>query len=112
MGQILVKQPNGKYGVFSSVVDDFIALDLTPETVKEFLIEEYMEVVERQTKGWIEDADRDSDFYSYAKREGDGLKRWRECLADIRRQHGAEKARITKEAVLTGEFEEWLAWVK
>jgi len=38
MGQQIIQQPNGLYAIFSSVVDDFIVYDATPdELVNEFL---------------------------------------------------------------------------
>jgi hypothetical protein len=33
MPRCIVKQPNGKYGIWSSVVDDFVLLDATAEEV-------------------------------------------------------------------------------
>lgn len=33
MGRQIIKQPNGKYAVLSSVVDDFVIIDATPEEI-------------------------------------------------------------------------------
>lgn len=33
MGQQIIKQPNGKYALFSSVVDDFVLIDADPQDI-------------------------------------------------------------------------------
>ena len=47
MGWQIVKQPDGRLGVFSSEVDGWIAADLTPEEVIELYRAEEMAHVER-----------------------------------------------------------------
>ena len=41
MGQQIVKQPNGLYAIFSSVVDGFVAYDLDRTDVLEYWVREY-----------------------------------------------------------------------
>lgn len=33
MGQQIIKQPNGKYALFSSIVDDFVLIDAEPQDI-------------------------------------------------------------------------------
>lgn len=40
MGSQIIKQPNGKYAVFSSIVDDFMFYDATPEDVIGYFVEQ------------------------------------------------------------------------
>ncbi|KKL68543.1 hypothetical protein LCGC14_2123910 [marine sediment metagenome] len=44
MGQQIIKQPNGKYALWSSVVDDFTLIDATRDQI----IEEFVERAERE----------------------------------------------------------------
>lgn len=43
MGQQIIRQPDGKLAVFSSVVDAFIVVDATPEEIVEWRAEEAAE---------------------------------------------------------------------
>lgn len=38
MGQQIVKQPDGLYAIFSSVVDDFIVIDATPQQLIDYWV--------------------------------------------------------------------------
>lgn len=58
MGHYIVKQPNGKYAIFSSVVDHFIAYDATPEQINMHFRLLAMAEADRQTKRGLADADR------------------------------------------------------
>lgn len=40
MGRSIVEQPDGKYALFSTIVDDFIVCDLTEEELIEFCAQE------------------------------------------------------------------------
>lgn len=40
MGQQIIKQPDGKLAVFSSIVDAFIVVDATPEEILDWRAEE------------------------------------------------------------------------
>lgn len=57
MGQHVTKQPNGKYAIFSSVVDSFIIYDATPEEVYEHFRQMAGQESDRQTKRSLERAD-------------------------------------------------------
>jgi hypothetical protein len=45
MGRRIDKQKNGKYSVWSSIVDDYIHKDLTPEDIIEIYVEESRESI-------------------------------------------------------------------
>jgi hypothetical protein len=50
MGQQIIKQPDGKLAVFSSVTDTFIVVDATPEELVEWRAEEAAERAREQTR--------------------------------------------------------------
>ena len=45
MGRQIIKQPNDKYAVWSSVIDDFIIINATPDELIEGFIEEAKETI-------------------------------------------------------------------
>lgn len=45
MGRQIIKQPDGKFCVWSTIVDDFIIVDATPEEIIEIYIEEKSEEI-------------------------------------------------------------------
>lgn len=47
MGQQIIKQPDGKYAIFSSVVDDFVALNCEPQDIIDMWLEEEKQRIER-----------------------------------------------------------------
>lgn len=54
MGQQIIKQPNGKYAVFSSVVDGFVLLDATKQEVVEHFMESHRRDTERRVGEIVE----------------------------------------------------------
>ena len=40
MGQQIIKQPDGKYAIWSSTADDFVALNCKPQDIIEMWVEE------------------------------------------------------------------------
>lgn len=73
MGWRIVKQPNGKYGRFSDIVDHFTHIHMTRAEALELCLSE----------GLSEDLAQDK-----VQRADDMIDRWQECLADIRTIHG------------------------
>ena len=45
MGRQIIKQPDGKFCVWSTIIDDFIIVDATPEEIIEIYIEEKSEEI-------------------------------------------------------------------
>ncbi len=80
MPQHIVKQPNGKYAIFSSVVDDFVGYDATPDEVCEHFRELAIAESDRRTKSGIEQADH---F---------GIERFQNDINTVRVIHGDAKA--------------------
>ena len=54
MGQRIVKQPDGLYGIFSSVVDNFILVDATPQELIDFCVDEARERCTKQVNRQID----------------------------------------------------------
>jgi len=54
MGRQIIKQPDGKYCVFSSVVEDFIYWDATPEEIIEMEVAEARETIAQRVTAIIE----------------------------------------------------------
>jgi hypothetical protein len=50
MGQQIIKQPDGKLAVFSSIVDAFVVVDATPEEILDWRAEEAAKEARRQTQ--------------------------------------------------------------
>lgn len=50
MGQQIIKQPDGRLAVFSSVVDAFIVVDATPEEIVEWRAEEAAQQARERTR--------------------------------------------------------------
>lgn len=40
MARMMVKQPNGKYAIFSTIIDNYIVKNATKEEIVAFLVEE------------------------------------------------------------------------
>lgn len=80
MGHQIVKQPNGLYAVWSSVVDNFILWDATAEDI---LVEEQVEMYERVAK-------RVRDTLASLERgeQPPQLPTFDECIRTIRALHG------------------------
>jgi len=83
MGRQIVKQPDGKYSCWSTVVDGFIEKDLTKEEYIEFRAQEAYE----DKKEEMEKA-----FEAIAKGQGNRYTRdYNECLELIEEIHGEEE---------------------
>ncbi len=84
-----VKQPNGKYAIFSTVVDHFIAYDATPEEIMESFRQEAITESDRVTARGLKRAD---DL---------GAARFDESIETVRLIHG-DKVADEYMALLTG----------
>ncbi len=80
MGRILVEQPNGKWAVWSTVVDDFIYLDCDESDLFT------MEVLDA-ARTWVADTER----RVRRNRGGNSPKYWDECLETRRAVHGRDR---------------------
>lgn len=85
MGKQIVKQPNGKYAIWSSVVDDFVCIDC--ENAKE-IIEDFMEEQQRQVTNTVERIVKalnngGKPYYQFTKT-------FDECVEIIKKLHGED----------------------
>jgi hypothetical protein len=59
MARAVIKQPNGKFAIFSSIVDHFIVFDATEDEIRQFLLEaaldDLREGIEEKLKAARED---------------------------------------------------------
>ena len=82
MGQQIIKQPNGKYSVFSSISDTFMIVDWTKEQIIEWRGEEAKQQAEEATKKTIEELDSGKHPYCQF------AKTWTEAAATHQRNKG------------------------
>ena len=93
MPRCIVKQPNGKYALWSTVVDDFILLDAWAEEV---IVEEISDPHKQSYPGGINALRRDlcCEFENIAAtgKAWPWAPTWDEAIAIIRELHGDETA--------------------
>lgn len=82
MGQQIIKQPNGKYAVFSSVVDGFTVFNATPDELIELWVKNERKSLTRRITETIAQLDRGEKPYSQFTLT------WEEALAEHERNHG------------------------
>ncbi|MBO9598643.1 MAG: hypothetical protein J7559_12610 [Cohnella sp.] len=58
MGRRIEKQPDGKYAVWSTIVDDYIIVDATPEQIIESFIEDARTDIETSVRRDIDRLNR------------------------------------------------------
>jgi hypothetical protein len=94
MGRQIIIQPNGRYALWSSVVDDFVLFDASEKQMIESLIEEQAAVVREQVKRKIEELKADlkegtkKAYYQFTMT-------WDEACERAKRLHG-EKWQLPK----------------
>jgi hypothetical protein len=86
--QFFVKQPDGKFAVFSTVVDDFHEMGMSEEEALEHARDE-MRLGQDDVEVVFGKAKRDEPFWDTPDR-GDGLNRWRQALVPLAIRHGLE----------------------
>lgn len=85
MGQQIIKQPNGKLSVFSSITDTFIVVDATPEELVEWRAVEAAERAREQTRRELDKVlagDSRGVYFQFART-------WEEA-ALLDREHGGD----------------------
>lgn len=84
MGQQIIRQPNGLYAIWSSVVDHFILYDCTPEGIIEERCKEECARIEkgvRETVAQLEAGEK--PYYQFTKT-------WEEAIAWAEEVHGSD----------------------
>lgn len=80
MGRRILKQPNGQYAIWSSIIDDFVLLNATKEEIVELRMSAAAEQAKEQTLQEIEELEK-------FRRVGSGPHNWDEALATRKRTH-------------------------
>lgn len=83
MGRQIIKQPNGKYGIWDSHENDFIYLNCTPEDIIDIYCQEYREEIVAKVTQQIERLEKGNKLYF--------TKSWDDALSCIKDVHGKEK---------------------
>lgn len=109
MGDILVKQPNEKYAIFSTVVDDFMGIDMDKKEVEDFYIEEMAVTTRRKVKTALENADLYmQDYYISPASTNLMLSPWEECIETVRLRHGDARVELIERAIASEDYTAWL----
>ena len=96
MGRQIIKQPNGGYAVFSTIVDDFILLDATEKDIINERLETERERITKDVHDVIEKLEAGTKpYYQFTQT-------WEEALDTIREVHGEEEVQEIHK-MLTGE---------
>lgn len=85
MGQQIIKQPDGRLAVFSSIVDAFIVVDATPEEILDWRAEQAAEDARRATQRELDAVLADDPrrvYFQFART-------WEEA-ARLDREHGGD----------------------
>lgn len=91
MGWWIVKQPDGKFARFSTVVDDFTHYGMTEAEAVEVCRGENLGQADARAK--VDRAIGDEALNGGGPRKTNGLWRWRRALSTIRVIHGPERRR-------------------
>jgi enoyl reductase-like protein len=93
MGRQIIKQPNGKFCVFSSIVDNIISYDMTEEDIINEFVAESREDIERRVKEIISQLNNnEKPYYQFTHS-------YEEMLKTIKNIHGEEEADEVRKAI-------------
>jgi len=92
MARQIIKQPNGKFAIWSSIVDNFIMTDATPEEYIQFRIEEESNRIKKDITEIVEklEAGTKIGYYDLS---------WDSALKEIEERHGAEELKKVLEGL-------------
>ncbi len=95
MGQQIIKQPNGKYCLFSSIVDNVIAFDCTAQDIIDMRIKEESERIKAKVSGIVEALERgEKPYHQYTMS-------YSEMINFIQSMHGKKVREETQSAIET-----------
>ena len=90
MGQQIIKQPNGKYCVWSSIVQNVIYFDCTPEEIVEIRVEEYRKEQETFVRDVCKKLEKtEKPYFQWTKT----FKQMLETVKEIHGKRGLNKLR-------------------
>lgn len=95
MGNQIIKQPNGKYCIFSTIVDNITHYDMTPEEIIEEWTNDAKKKIEINVKLIICKLDNNQQPYF------DSTKNYSEILQIIGEVHGDKEVKILKKLIET-----------
>ena len=82
MGRQIIKQPNGLYAQWSSIVDDFVMIDATPQDIIDDWVNHEKEQIEKHVYETIEKLEKgDKPYYQFTKT-------FEQAIEEIRERHG------------------------
>lgn len=93
MGRQIIKQPNGKYCVFSTMCDNIICYNATPEEIIEWWLEEAKEEVVERVNGVVEKIEKDEKPYRQF------TKTYEEMIQLIFEVHGEEETELVRRVI-------------
>ena len=84
MGQQIIQQPDGKYAIWSTVVDGFVLIDAEPNDIINHWLESERERITKIVAGIIEQLERgEKPYYQFTMD-------WYEALHTHKQVHGKE----------------------
>ena len=86
MGRQIIKQPNGRFCVFSSIVDNVIWYDMEQKDIVEYMVKEFEEDKTIEVKGIIDQLNIDEKPYLIFTKSYD------EMISTIKDVHGKKEA--------------------
>jgi len=92
----VVQQPNGRFALFSTIVDDFVRLNCTEQEMLEALLQDGFNVGDAWAK--IVRAKLNCEHQSRAV-ASELLARWVACMSTIRMLHGDKRAQEIIDAI-------------
>lgn len=93
MSRMIIKQPNGKYCVFSSVVDNVIYHNVSADDIIEIYTNEYKEEIKEKISETIKQLEDDKNPYHQF------TKSYTEMIKTIQDTHGESEAIEIKKAI-------------
>lgn len=85
MGHQIIRQPNRKFAIWSSIVDDFVFLNATMEDIIQYYVEKFKKDIRISVKTEIDALDGGEKPYAQF------TKTFREAIDCIRKVHGPER---------------------
>ena len=93
MAYQIIKQPNGRYALFSSVVDNFIMFEAEPEDIVKFFVDEKIKSVEEYVKLVIGRLNKgEKPYHQFTKT-------FEEALETIAQTHGTAERQKIEESI-------------
>ena len=84
MANRIIKQPNGKYAIYSTIVDDFTLLDASPEDIINEWVERERTLITNKVKEIVRKLEEDKKPYFQFTKSFD------ETVEDIKEMHGED----------------------